>query len=293
MPPYQVETVLKNIATTVGEGPHYDEATKMLLHVDLQAGNIHRYNTLTKIDEMRHYDAPTTLIVPRQSGGYVIADGLNLSHLNWETGQLTPLASVDQGTRNRFNDGKCDASGRLWAGTMGYMEKPVFPEMETASLYTLEKDLKVRRHLDKITISNGITWTHNNTKMFYTDTITREVWAFDFDLESGNLSNKKVLVKCPESLGYPDGMTADIHENIWLAYYDGSCVVRYDTTTGKEISKIKLPTSQIASCGWGGDNYDELYVTTGHVNVTDDLAGSLFKVTGLESKGRKPHVFLG
>ncbi|KAK6194998.1 hypothetical protein SNE40_000519 [Patella caerulea] len=295
--PYKVETFIKNVATNVGEGPHWDPETQTLLYVDPEAGNLHRYNTLTKIDEMRHYDDNTSLIVPRKSGGYVITDGLNISHLDWESGVRTVLASVDQGTRNVFNDGKCDASGRLWAGTMGYMEKPVFPEMEVASLYTLEKDLKVNRHLDKISLSNGLAWTHNNTKMFYVDSMPREIWSFDFDLETGKMTNKQVLVKCPKdtikTLGYPDGMTSDVDDKIWCAFYEGSCVIRYDPETGQEISRINFPTRQITSCCWGGKNFDELYVTSGHVNITDDQAGSVFRVTDLGTKGRPADVFLG
>ncbi|KAL8570018.1 hypothetical protein ACOMHN_036295 [Nucella lapillus] len=112
----RVEVAVQNCCSTIGEGPHWDEASSTLLYVDIKGLDVHRYNSLTGQDQVRHLKDTVSLVVPRRAGGYVVGLGRRLALLDWQTGLVSTIASVDSGTGNRFNDGKCDAKGRLWAG---------------------------------------------------------------------------------------------------------------------------------------------------------------------------------
>ncbi|KAK6194991.1 hypothetical protein SNE40_000512 [Patella caerulea] len=261
---YKVETLIKNATTTVGEAPHWDELTQTLLFVDILAGNVHRYNTFNKIEEKRHIGGSVSLVVPRKCGGYVVGTGVNISHLDWVSGNLTTLATVEVPEGGKFNDGKCDASGRLWAGTIGPRLSPTTFKPEAACLYSLDTKQNIKQHLDKITISNA---------------------------------NKQEFIKFPQenfkTLGNPDGMTSDVDGKLWCAFFGGSCVIRFDQETGQEISRIDLPTSLITSCCWGGKNFDELYVTSAKLGQTDESVGSVFRVTGLGTRGSRAETYWG
>ena len=94
----------------------------------------------------------------------------------------------NNGSKDRFNDAKCDAVGRLWGGTMGHQEAPTDPELGVGALYSLNSDGVLKKHLDNIDISNGIAWSLDNRTMFYIDSIPRKVYAFDYDINHGEIS---------------------------------------------------------------------------------------------------------
>ncbi|KAJ8305532.1 hypothetical protein KUTeg_016077 [Tegillarca granosa] len=145
-----VECVVKHATETIGEGPHWDDATQTLLYVDINSGDVHRYDPATNKDEKLHFDNTVSLVVPCRKGGYIISIGRTLARLDWDTKKVTMLVEVDQGTNNRFNDGKCDPKGRLWAGTMGHETAPAQPELHKGHLFSLDLDGKLKTHLDKI-----------------------------------------------------------------------------------------------------------------------------------------------
>ncbi|KAL3868868.1 hypothetical protein ACJMK2_041625 [Sinanodonta woodiana] len=300
-----VTVVVKNGASTVGEGPHWEEATQTLLYVDILEGDVHRWNSITGQDEKIHLDASVGFVTPCQKGGYMVGLGKSLAHVDWETNTVTKLKEVDQEKNTRFNDGKCDPSGRLWAGTMGMETKPTVLEHHQGSLYSLEKDGTLKSHLDKISISNGLAWSEDNRTMFYIDSIPRKVYAFDFDITTGEISNQRTAVNFGgpdtiESLGFPDGMTSDAEGKLWVACYSAGKVIQFDCETGKELRSVQFPAKKTTSCCFGGKNFDELYVTCAKTGLTElefqthqPLAGSVFKVTGLGVKGKPMYVYEG
>lgn len=137
-------------------------------------------------------------------------------------GEVKEIYKVkDWDSRNRFNDGKCDAVGRYWIGTMNLEEK--YP---TAGFYVLDTDLSFRKVLDNVTISNGLAWSSDNKTLYYIDTPTKKIFEFDFDLERGKISNKKVLIDLSSVQGNPDGMTIDSKDNLWVALFGGGKVIK-------------------------------------------------------------------
>lgn len=300
-----VTVLAKNTCTTTGEGPYWEESTKSLLYVDITAIDVHRFNTTTNEDSKVHLDDPdgVSFIIPKSRGDYVIGLGRSLAFLDWNTATVQKLVEVEQGTKNRFNDAKCDASGRLWAGTMGHESEPAKPERQMGSLYSFSKDHVLKKHVDKIDISNGLAWSLDNQTMFYIDSLPRKVFAFDFDVTDGNISNQRTAVdfntSTVEELGYPDGMCIDVEGKLWVACYNAGKVIRFDPETAKQLQTVNFPAKRITSCCFGGQNYDELYVTCGKTGLTDDefsnqqpLAGSIFKVTGLGVHGSSAPAYV-
>lgn len=196
-------------------------------------------------------------------------------------------------SHTRFNDGKCDPAGRFWGGTMAVSEaKPA------GSLYCLNTDHKVKKMIDDVTVSNGLAWSPDHSTMYYIDTPTQKVVAYDYDLDTGNISNKRTVVTIPEAEGKPDGMTIDEKGRLWVAHWQGYQVSCHDPATGEKLIKIEVPVEKVTSCCFGGDNLDELYITTASTGLEkDDLekqpyAGGLFKVKpGV--KGEKTYQYQG
>ncbi|KAL5022572.1 hypothetical protein ScPMuIL_001727 [Solemya velum] len=302
-----VEVLIKNAASDCGEGPHWDDKTKTILFVDFGEKTVHRLNYATGEDEIKHFDDRVSFIVPRRSGGYMIGHGKALSHADWDSNVVTTLAEVVEPWNNtRFNDGECDASGRLWAGTLAEANALGVREPARGSLYSLNKDHKITKHEDKITLSNGMDWTADNKTMFYIDSEARQVWGYDFDVDAGSISNKRTVVdfggaETMDTLGVPDGMTIDNNGHIWVTCYGVGKVVCFDPETGKSIRTVEFPEAKkTTSCCFGGPNMDELFVTSGTFNLTPEqvrneqpLAGSLFRVTGLGVKGKHANVYEG
>ncbi|XP_060077430.1 regucalcin-like isoform X2 [Ylistrum balloti] len=253
-----VEVVLKNSARTTGEGPHWDEETGTLLYVDIWEGDIHRWRSSTGVDEKIHLEGPVSFIVPSKTGGYIIGKNRSICHLEWDTEKVTPLHTVEEETTDRFNDGKCDKNGRLWAGTMGKEFKDSI-ELERGCLYSFDSS-GLRSHMDKVSISNGIAWTLDNKTMYFIDSPLKKIYAFDYDAETGNISNRRDAVDVAN--GYPDGMTIDMEDKLWVACFSAGRVVRYDPNTGEELQVIEIPSKRTTSCCFGGDNFEDLYVTS-------------------------------
>ncbi len=133
-------------------------------------------------------------------------------------------------------------------------------------------------------ISNGIAWNRDETCMYYIDSISQTVVAFDFDAENGSITNKRVVVHIDESEGVPDGMTIDVEGKLWVAHFGGWKVSRFDPETGYRLSEIRLPCEQVTSCCFGGEHYDDLYITTASIGLSKEqreqqpLAGCLFRI---------------
>ncbi|KAH9363935.1 hypothetical protein HPB48_015046 [Haemaphysalis longicornis] len=205
-----------------------------------------------------------------------------------------PLSTV----KTRLNDGKCDALGRLWTGSLPTaLWVDIIPEKN--NFWSFSKG-RLEHKLDKISLSNGITWTSDNRTMFYVDSIPKQIYAFDFDLNAGNIRNRRLLADFRSTPGYqglglPDGMTIDVNDKIWLTCFEGSGVIQIDPETAKILTKIDLPTKYTTSCCFGGPNYEDLYVTSASFLPESKKAedGLLFRVTGLGVKGKAAYEFAG
>ncbi|XP_053710045.1 regucalcin [Synchiropus splendidus] len=295
----KVDAVVKESAL-VGEGPVWEESDQTLLFVDIIGRKIHRYSRETNhIQSVKTGDS-VGFVIPRQSGGYVAGIGRSVVAVDWSTQTMTPLVELDQDkVNNRLNDGKADPAGRLLAGTMGIEESPGVVQKQQGSLFSVSPDLTVTQHFSQVDISNGLDWSLDQKTFFYIDSLAFTVDAFDCDINSGQLSNRRVVYKMQEEEKIPDGMTVDTNGHLWVACYNGGRVINIDPATGVRLQTVLLPASKTTSCCFGGPDYSELYVTSASLGLSQSelkqqpLAGATFKVTGLGVKGRSSHAFSG
>lgn len=258
----------------LGEGPVWDERESVLWWLDIPGEQLHRYDPATGQDGAVDLGRQVGALVPRRSGGLVLATPEGFVGYDPATGAETLIAPAEQDDETtRMNDGKCDRQGRFWAGTMAYDFKP-----GAAAFYRLDPDGTVTQMLSRCTISNGLAWTADDRTMYYIDSPTGSVDAFDFDAEAGAISNRRPLVKISESDGLPDGMCIDAEGFLWVALYNGGAVHRYGPD-GRLDGVLDIPTGQVTCCAFGGPDLGDLYITTASVDVSADdaAAGGLYR----------------
>jgi len=269
-----------------GEGPIW--WCGALYFVDIEGHRVHRYDPADGSEKSWDVGQRVGTVVPRASGGLVIAGDRGLFFLDEETGQLTPIADPESDKPdNRFNDGKCSPDGRFFAGTISLTKKT-----GDARLYRLDPDLTIREAFGPVTNSNGIAWSEDGRTVFYIDTPRKEVLAFDYD--AGQLRNPRSVISTAHLESSPDGMVIDAEGDLWIAFCHGACVVCFDPVSGHERRRIELPSLETTACAFGGPDLADLYVTTGiHKSVVEEHAGRLFVIRGLGIKGLPAHAFAG
>ncbi|XP_074069790.1 regucalcin-like [Macrotis lagotis] len=283
-----------------GESPVWEEKSNSLLYVDIPSKKICRWDSLTKKVEEVSVDSPVSSVAIRQSGGYVATVGTRFCALNWEEKSLSDLFFVDKDKKNnRFNDGKVDPAGRYFAGTMAEETAPAVLERHQGSLYALFPNGTVEKYFDRVDISNGLDWSLDHKIFYYIDSLAYSVDAFDYDVQTGKIANRRSVYKMEKEEHIPDGMSIDTEGKLWVACYNGGRVIRIDPETGKRLQTVKLPTEKTTSCCFGGKDFSELYVTSARDGLhPDELsrqpeAGRIFKITGLGVKGIAPSAFAG
>ena len=246
----------------LAEGPRWDAATGRLLWVDIEGCKLHVLESGE--DRAIGLDAMVGVAAPTSSGAVLVALTDRLALVDLADESVRTLVRLPHGPALRSNDGACDAAGRFWIGTMDLDETP-----GAGALYRY--DGRLERVLDEVTLSNGIGWTRDDTRMYYIDSPMQRVDIFDFEVASGRIDDRRPFVSIDESEGIPDGLTVDDEGGVWVALYGGSCVHRYDQS-GRLDAVLEVPALNVTSCCFGGDDGRSLFVTTaapdGNVYVT-------------------------
>ena len=273
----------------LGEGPSWDAVSGRLIWVDIFACEVHRFDPATGRDEVFPVERPVGAAVPRAGGGIVVCRQGGIAALDPATGGLEELVAIDADRPEMMlNDAKCDAAGRLFAGTLDVDETP-----EQGSLYRIDADLGLTRVLDRATCSNGIGWSPDGGTMYYVDSSIRRVDVLDYDPGAGSPSNRRGFLRL-EGVPQPDGLCVDVEGHVWVAFWDGWCVRRYrpDGTVDREVP---LPVERVTSCCFGGPELADLYITTASPDEPDPRqpqAGGLFRLRpGV--RGQPTHAFAG
>ena len=243
------------VADRLGEGIRWHPGEQRLYWVDIERGLIHRAAPPFAEVETHALGFPVACLGFRSRGGLVLGTRHGFARWDAATHRLEPIVDPEPDRANaRFNDGAVDRAGRFWAGTM----------TETGfgnSLYRLDPDGRVERKLLGLGISNGLGWSPDNRTMYLTDSARATIFAFDFDLASGDIERPRALVVATGGLGTPDGLAVDSEGCLWSAHWDGWAINRYDPQ-GKLTFQIRLPVQRPTSCAFGGADLGELYVTS-------------------------------
>ncbi|NLT43118.1 MAG: SMP-30/gluconolactonase/LRE family protein [Anaerolineae bacterium] len=257
----------------IGENPLWHPLEKRVYWTDIPRGRMYWYDPATGAHKC-FYEGDVV-------GGFTIqADGALLLFMArgaiklWKSGQFTTIIDEIPAEReSRFNDVIADPYGRVYCGTMS-------TESRLGRLYLLETDATLKLILDNVGTSNGLGFTRDQKSVYHTDSRKREIYRFKLHYDTGYLSHRQVFVSVPEGEGGPDGMTVDAEGRVWSARWDGGCLVRYDAE-GKEERRIEFPARKVSSLTFGGDKYEDVYVTTAGGQDRENEgsgAGALFRV---------------
>ncbi|SEQ45994.1 Sugar lactone lactonase YvrE [Virgibacillus subterraneus] len=275
-----LETIC-DVSSRIGECPNWDEHDGKLYWIDLLDSQLHSFamkNNRTQSIRLPAKPASftfwnnTDLLITMGGGFYRLGKHEDKPQLYMNT------ALPDYG-KERFNDGKCDAFGRFWVGTADR-------NGHTGSgwLYCLEPSGRFRRVLPNMCMSNGIAWSPSQTEMYHIDSLQKVVYSFKYAIETGTLSARRILIDFTAQDSLPDGLTVDEEGALWVAHWGGYKVTRHDPTTGALLDQITLPVANVTSCMFGGENLNELFITTADEGLSADhllqqpKAGCVFRV---------------
>ncbi len=279
----------------VGECPVWSVEEEALYWVDILGGRFHRYHPGTGTYETYSVGVSVGAIALRASGGLVMATGKGFALYDLSSRTTSFLAHPQVASSHmRFNDGNVDCRGRFWAGTVSTVGQW---DLMQGELYRLDPDGSVHIMDTHFALINGIGWSPDNQVMYVVDSIGKCVYRYDFAPDAGSITHRRLLLDTSGEMGVPDGLAVDAEGTLWIAYWDGWKIVRYDPS-GKHIAELELPVQCPACCAFGGPSLDELYITTAWEELSEEqrasqpFAGDLFRVRA-GVKGMPRPLFLG
>lgn len=247
---------LFNLRCHHGEGPVWDPESQQFYWVDLMQGQFFIGDWASSRVETHVIGQPLGVLALREKGGVVMA--LRDGFFTYDTHKRT-LEEVQpteaEVAATRFNDGAVDPQGRFWAATMTYDgRKPI------GNLYCLDESGAVQRQEQNLMLPNGMGWSMDRSTYFFADTERHVIYAYDYDLETGSLSNRRNFIEFgPE--GFPDGLTVDVNDHLWVAMWQEAKISHFDEE-GRKVEDIALPVSHPTSCCFGGPERKHLLITT-------------------------------
>ncbi len=277
----------------LGEGPLWDPVDRVIYWVDILGRAVWRADA--DGGNARDWPVPEDIgaLALRRGGGAVVALSTGFHAFDFETGTCTPITDPEAGNpRTRFNDGKVDRRGRFFAGTMDYQETEGL-----GSLYRLDPDLTCTKLQGDIVIFNAPCWSPDDTIFYFADSAMGTIYAHDYDIETGTISNQRIFATADAAPGVPDGCTVDSEGHLWSARWGAGCVVRF-APDGRVDRRVEVPTRKTTSCAFGGPDLDLLYITSmkdpdNPEDSDDPEAGSIYILTGLGVSGLPEPRFAG
>lgn len=262
----------------LGEGPVWDDVSSTLYWTDIERGEIHSYNEETGELNQHNLGDKVTSIALCGSGNLLLSRIDTISLYNPVTGKERTIVHKNFPDTVRFNDGKCDPSGRFYVDSMDTEEKE-----ELGSLFVLDQKGCFREVASGFVIGNGLAWNKEETVLYIVDSTKKAVYQFEYCADTGTLRNRQMAFRLPDNAGVPDGMCIDSEGMLWVAHYYGARITRWDPTKGELLETIPVPASNVTSCCFGGQEMMTLYITTSNMNLPEITAadyynGSIFKI---------------
>ncbi len=287
-------SLLHAIKCSLGEGAFWHAIRKSFFWVDIDGKSLHSYHLENKeVNTWRFLNRPS-FIADMGHDQLLLAFQGGLGRFDISTGNLEWMMDLEKDIPdNRTNDGAIDRSGRLWLGTMNTKFKE-----GAGSLFCISSDLQVEKKVNALSIPNGLVWSADDRLMYHIDSPTRKVQAYQFDTKTGTIQFQKTAITIPDHLGSPDGMCIDAEGMLWIAHWNGFGVYRWNPQLGTLIDKIEVPVPQVSSCAFGGDQLDQLFITTAREGFGPDESerypdsGSIY-ITTPGVRGVKKNVFGG
>lgn len=276
--------LLLDARASLGEGPAWDSVRNILWWVNINDGELHAFDPADCSDQCWQLGQAVGCAVPAADGSMIVGLKAGLARID-------PLGSVpdiqpnflaqpeSDLPQNRWNDGKVGPDGRLISGTMDINEKA-----RSGSLYSFSAAEGLRTLRTNVGIANGIAWSPDGATMYWIDTPSSTILAFDYDRSSGAIANERVVIRVPSGLGWPDGMTSDRKGRLWVGLWGGSVLSVWDPNRGTLVDTLPIPAKNVTSCCFGGPDFNQLYITTARTNTDEGTlrrfpnAGGLFRL---------------
>ena len=263
--------------TECGEGPVWSADEQVLYWVDITGARLHCYDPRRCCDTAWDMPGEVGALALRRGGGLVLMLQSGFAFFDVGTSSIEHLFDPHpEDTETHLNDAKVDSRGRLWAGTY---HTPM-PRQPRGVLFRLDPDLSCRRMDEGFHVPNGPDWSPDDRVMYLSDSIAQVIYAYDFDVDTGTIENRRVFARVPPELGRPDGLTVDAEGYIWSGRADGWRLSRY-APDGRIDRVVTLPVQVVTNCAFGGDDLATLYITTArwgvpsHALADQPLAGGL------------------
>jgi sugar lactone lactonase YvrE len=291
IPAFRVETAVPS-ADILGETPLWCDRSQKLWWIDID-GRLHQsFDPATGVHHVASHDCQ---FLGSQAltadGSHLLAQDLRISRRVSDKAPPAEFCEVESGLDNRLNDGRVDARGRLWIGTMdNQLHRP------NGALYRVTGDGEVTRLFGDVIVTNGIAFSPDNRTLYFTDTRRHCTWVFDFDLDNGTIRNRRVFADYSASGERPDGACVDVAGGLWTAFFSGGRLVRY-RPDGTIDTVIPLPVTNPTCLCFGGSDLKTLFVTTARkfldpVQLSiEPQAGHLLAIHGV-AQGLPEHRFL-
>jgi L-arabinonolactonase len=276
-----------------GENPMWDARTQRLYYIDNAGWKVHSFEPATGAASTLDMPCTITTLVLRENGGAVVTLHSGIHFLDLETGELELVDPLSDPPPYVYNDGKVDSRGRFLIGTSTTNFSVPGPD---GGLFRLDPDTTVTRLDSGVHFSNSPCWSPDERTFYFSDSWLDTTYAYDYDIETGGVTNRRPFVNTRELGGLPDGATVDVDGLFWVAIYQGGKVAAY-RPDGKLERTIEMPVKLVSSVGFGGPNLDRLFVTTiahGSLGEPSEVgAGGLYVIDGLGAVGRPENRYAG
>ncbi len=277
---------------SLGESPRWDPQHQRLYWADIIQQQLHCFNPATGENTTRQFDQSIGCVSLRREGGFILGMRHGIYTLDHFDGELQLLSSPEAGVEsNRFNDGRCDAAGRYFVGSI-YEPKG----QPLAHIYRIDSQGQFARCVEGLATSNGIAFSPDNSRFYYADTPSHAIQVCDYNLATGEVSNSRLFHQFPLGHGRPDGAAVDAEGCYWTALYEGGRVVRL-SPEGQILQEIAVPARCPTMAAFGDADLKTLYITTVRARPDEELAqyplsGAIFKVR-VDVPGLPEHRFAG
>jgi sugar lactone lactonase YvrE len=250
-------TCVLDARAALGECPMWSAREQVLYWQDIDAPALHRFDPRTGRDVAMPMPASVGCFALREGGGFVVAlrTGVHLVDATGAVYRRIAAPPYDP-AHHRFNDGRCDPRGRLWVGTMNENR-----DAPSGALYRLDPDFTLREMVSGIMISNGLAWSPDGGTMYHADTHAHTVWAYDYDLDTGTPSKRRVFAQWQGETERPDGATVDSRGHYFVAFYRGGKVMEL-SPGGSLVAEHRVPAMCPTMPAFGGPDLRTLYVTS-------------------------------
>ncbi|HEY9639729.1 MAG TPA: SMP-30/gluconolactonase/LRE family protein [Coleofasciculaceae cyanobacterium] len=276
------QTSIENVLATrarLGECPVWDADRQQLYWVDVYNHRVHQFDPATGQDRYWETGDVVSAIALTRGDQLLIALRNRLALLNRQTGEIVSLYQIEfpHPPDTRFNDGKCDSQGRFWIGSCS-------DTSGQAALYRYDPEGSLHVMETGLTIANGLGWSPDDSTFYLTDSAPHHIYAYDFEVETGAIRNRRILVDLSAEAVEPDGLAIDQQGNLWSALWNGWCIACF-SPAGQEILRVQLPVQRPTSLTFGGAHLTDLYVTSASVGLSQKeiqqgvYAGDLFRLT--------------